>query len=149
MSKISGIYDAFQARIAVILPAHARLSNPYDIVENPESYLKKGVGLALGPARKAGKLFAGCKQMLYRDFVVSITREVIAREIDGARKAETEKQILEDLYLLIQDFEKTPSVNELGTAQYESDTGIVTVIKDGDALMLVSATFSVLYVETL
>lgn len=149
MSNISTVYDAMITRIAAKLTTHLRLPNPYKPNENSELFLKQGYGVALGPALNTNRLVA-CKLSIERQFFVSISRKYFALESSATNKASTEKQLLEDQLLLIQDFESDPTLN--GSAfktVYVSDNGIEYVFGEKDQFLIINSVFSIEYLEAL
>lgn len=147
MSKISTLYDAFQTRIQAVLTSHLRLSDPYLLVKNTESEKRKGYGVRFAVGEHTGNNLS-CDIILRQDFVLVITRIVEARELDEASKAATAKQLMEDLFLVVQDVEKEPCLGDSVTVlsgAYVSHGGIEFVDSDRDAWMRVEANFSFRY----
>ena len=149
MSKVSTIHENMLTRIGAILTSHVRLSNPYKIEENPEILLKQGYGIAIGSANKIRGDLNNYRRF-EREFTGSITRKFAAKENDGASKATTEKQILEDAFLVAKDFELDTTLNETAiTTDFVSDGGIEYVAREKDNFLMVRATFAVQYFENL
>lgn len=149
MSKITDAYDACLSILQGLLPNHTRLPNPYKPNENNEQFLRQGFGIALGPATVGQRLLA-CQLSLSREFRIIITRKFYAIESDGASKAETEKQIFEDQFLILKEFEKNTTINQnVMNTTFISDSGIQYVLGERDHLLLVESSFQVEYFENL
>ena len=146
-TAITSVFDALVTRISTILPNHIRLTNPYDIAQNNERYLKQGWGLGLGPAVNTRR-FNSCQFTTQRDFILSITRQYYARESDVASKATTEKEIFEDLYLVSKDIQKHNTLNDgLYIVTYQGDNGIQSVFSEKDVWLYVQVRITVDYTE--
>jgi len=149
MSAITTVYDILITRIAAVLTGHYRLSNPYKLEENAETFLRIGYGLAIGDAVNTLKPMTGCL-FTQRNFILSISRRYAATESNAVAKATTEKQIMEDLFLLINDFhQNTTLTNGNRVVKFESDSGINYVQGETDKFMYTSAVISIEYFETL
>lgn len=149
MSKVSTIYDNMITRVASVLSSHVRLPNPYKPDENSTIYLKKGYGVALGGAEISRRVIGG-QVIMTRESTITVTRQYFSKENDPSSKASTEKQVLEDIFLVIKDFENDVTLNEVATnVTFRSDSGIEYVSNDKDQFLMVRATFAVDYFETL
>lgn len=149
MSKISDIYEAAILRLEDLFPEHNRLPNPYKPEENNELFLKQGYGLALLGASSPRPILS-CKLSVARDINIVLTRKYFARENDFEGKSSAELQLLEDQFLLIQDFHKDTTLNETATMmKYVSDAGIQYVSTEKDQFLLLETTFAVEYFEDL
>lgn len=149
MSKVSDVYQAYLTKIGTLLPSHSRLSNPYKPDENPSILIKQGYGLQLGPGTNTNRNM-GCSLSVRREFTVVITRLYLAREDDGAAKAVTEKQLLEDAVLIQLDVERDPTINSTATSSfYISDGGIEYVSNDTDRFLKTEIKFESEYFENL
>jgi hypothetical protein len=149
MSEVSTVYDALITRIEAVLTGHYRLSNPYKLEENPSTFLRIGYGLGIGSATNTGRPMSGCIS-IQRTFQVSITRRYAALETNASAKATTEKQILEDMFLLIKDFhENTSLTNGNRVVKFDSDNGINYVETESDRFMYTTGLISIEYFENL
>lgn len=147
MSAITTIFDLLVTRIGTVLPNHTRLTNPYDLTQNNERFLKQGWALGFGPAVNTKRLLS-CQFSTQRDFVLSITRQYYAREFDITSKATTEKAILEDLYTLRLDLEKNSTLNDgVYIVTYEGDNGIQSVFSGKDVWLYTQIRLTVDYFE--
>lgn len=149
MSKSTDVFDAMILRLESVLPTHSRLRNPYEIEENNTLFLKKGFGLAIGQGN--GPNTALSKQIeIERIFQVVLTRKAYAKESDSTGKASAEKSLLEDLFLVIQEFETNTTINSTASmAQYESDGGIEFVETETEGFIVIRADILVKYQESL
>lgn len=123
MTVVSTMYDAFVTRLGALLPDHRRLPNPYDIEENSELYLKQGWGLAVAGLENTNRSTT-CNVSTRVTFEIPITRKYFALEHDAVSKGATDKALLEDLQLIIDDAQK----NNLGAT---SSTHIAVFLTAG------------------
>lgn len=151
MSKISTLYDAFISRIEAKLPNHKRLSDVYLFLKNTDSAKRQGYGVRFNGGEHTGNNVS-CDIILRQSFTLVITRLVKARELESERKAETEKQLLEDLFLVIMDVENDPNLGDpvnILSGAYVSHGGIEFVQGERDDLMKIEAEFSFRYRQDL
>lgn len=152
MSIISTAYDAMITRIETVLDVatngHTRLPNPYKPEENNELFLKKGYGLAILGAENTNR-FVNCKFSIQRTMQVVLTRQYFAREDDAVAKSTTEKELFEDQYLLINDFEQDISINgQTMYTRYVTDGGIEYVQQGTDKFLMLRTDVLLEYIET-
>jgi hypothetical protein len=149
MSAISTVFDTLKTRIAAVLTAHSELADAYNIEANPSLFLKKGFSVAIGAGANT-KRFQSNRCSVRREMVITIARALDATELDPVGKQTTAKNLLEDLKLLISDLELNATLNAGQTfVGYESDSGIQTVVADGENFLFLQATFLVEYFESL
>lgn len=144
-TQITAVYDALVSAIETVLPNHKRLTNPYDLTYNSEYLLDQGFGVAIGPATNAE--LKVCDINTTREFVVSITRKFYATDHDADAKASSEKALLEDFFLVINQVEQNTSLNDNDTVGYVSDSGIIKVFDESDNFIAVQGNFSVTYFD--
>ena len=150
-SKISTIYDAMVTRLGTIFPNHFRLPSVQYAELNPESFLVQGWCFRIGSGENA-KRELSCQMAIDRTIYVTLTREFKALELDPAPKAAVEKTLLEDQYTLINDFEKTFTLNDPSVAacEFVSDNGIEIVFyKEKDRFIKIESSFRIRYFESL
>lgn len=152
MTKISQVYDALLARLAAIMPSAdgwTRLPNPYEIEENPSLFLKQGYGLAIGPGENRND--SVCPNVGIRRIVtVVVSRKVDATEINVTAKDSPHKQLLEDMFQVLREFEMNVSLlDSLGNAIFVADTGVNFVNGEDENYIYSSMQFTVDYFENL
>ncbi len=149
-TNISSVYDAFVTRIGAVLTSHVRLSNAYSIEENTEPALKLGWALQIGPAIKSPRHIS-CKISIVRTFNLVLTRKVYASELDATAKASTDKSLLEDQFLVIEDVEGEPTMGSAVVAKsnFLGDSGVEFVHTDKDNFIKLVSQFEVEYFEDL
>ncbi len=146
-TAITAVFDALVTRITAILPQHLRLTNPYDLVQNKETFLKKGWGLGFG-AGVNSRRFNSLHFTTQRDFILTISRQYYAKESDIAAKATAEKELFEDLYLVSKDVQKHNTLNDgLYIVTYQGDNGIQSVFSDKDVWLYIQVRLTVDYTE--
>jgi hypothetical protein len=149
MTEISDIYNAIVTRVTAVLPNHFRLSNVFDLDQNNEQFLQIGWGLAFGPAENTERSVS-CQISVRRDVSVHITRRVMARELDAVTKGDTDRLLLEDLQLVIDDMERnfTLATGKFN-CKYTADTGIFAVHTEKERYIAITANVSIEYFRPL
>lgn len=149
MSKISTIYDNVKTRLSTVFPDHYELHNPRNIELNNRLWLTQGQGVLFGSASNTERNLS-CRLSIQRDMTITLTRQIYGTDQDLTAKSNTEKQLFEDQYLLIDDLEKDPDLDET-TARiaYVSDGGIVEVTFDEVQFLMIQSLFQFEYLETL
>ncbi len=148
-TEITTIYTGLVTRIETLLSTHKRLTNPYDLAGNSDQILAKAWGLCLRPGANTRRIMS-CANTVKRNFTIPITRKFVSRELDATKKADCERDLMEDLQILIDDFEKNNALIDTGkyTVSYNGDTGIVPVKQNQDAFLAVVVEVSVDYQRT-
>jgi hypothetical protein len=150
LSKITTLYDAFITRIAAVLTGHLRLSDPYLFLKNTDSEKRKGYGVRIASGNHTGNNVS-CDIILQQELVLVISRQTQATSLEGSGKASTDKQLMEDLFLVIADIEKEPVMGQptvVLSGEYVSHGGI-EFLDVGDEYRKVEATFSFRYRQDL
>lgn len=151
MSKITQVYDAFVARVVAVLPSHLRLSDPYLFLKNTDAEKRQGYGVRVGPGEHTGNNVS-CDIILRQEIVLVLTRIMYAHETESTVKADVEKLLLEDLFLVISDVESNPSLqipNIVLSSAYQSHGGIEFLGNDRDGILKIEAIFRLRYREDL
>lgn len=152
MSQISTAYDNFLTRIDAVLTSDngwIKLPHAYNIEKNPEIMLKQGYAVSIGAGQNTRRLQSNIVS-ISREFAVTITRTIDSLDLEVTGRQSVEKQLFEDLKLLIADIETNTSLNagEIFCG-YTGDSGIEYVDGDTAEFAQVRATFSIEYFETL
>jgi len=149
MSRISDIYDALRARLVAIYPSHRELARPSNIQLNDLLTMSKGQGLRILEGNNTNRLI-GCKLSIRRSCEVTVTRQIFARELDIAARVQTEKDLFEDQFLLIKDFEKDATLSTV-TAKiaYLADNGVEEIFIDQTEYIMTKTIFEFEYLEDL
>jgi hypothetical protein len=149
MSNFSSLYDAIVLRLETVLPNHMRLTNPYNVDQNPEGLLRQGWGLGLGSGSNTNRELS-CRISIQRDFNIVLSRKFYAKESDVQNKADVEKQLFEDLILIVRDFcDNSALPGALGIVNYSSDGGIEQVFGEKDNYLVLRTVFTVEHLETI
>ncbi len=149
MSNISDAYVAIKAYVQNILPTHQLLPNPYNLQQNPMIYLDQGVGIAFGPAENRESNM-DCLVSLRRTVTISVTRKFNATNLNRTNKEDSEKLLLEDLYLLINEVQKYPQIDAYGPVtefSYTDDGGIEQVFDERQDYIVLRCNFDLIYYE--
>ena len=147
MSNIEKIHDFFLDQIENTLPSYRRLSNPYRPEENPAVLLTQGYGLTIGQAQ-VNKRTQTPILILQRRFGVVLTREYMAREDDSVLKAETEKALLDDAFVLSAHLEALFSMDgQVLRSRVIGDSGLEFVNADNNRFLKTVIDFEVEYFE--
>jgi len=151
MSKISTIYDGIVTRLDTLFPDHRRISNPYFPDENSTPALRKGYGLQIGSISNPQEVLS-CQLSIDRDMIITLSREFRAREFQLTKKEDTFKDLLEDQFLILKDFEGDPTLGLSGVLTnilFVSGSSIERVFDDKDNFVKLDTTFSIKYFEDL
>lgn len=151
MSNISDAYTALKTRMQAVFPDHRRLSNPYEPAQNNERDLIKGWGMRLEGGSNP-QLTQSCLMSVSRSITVILTRKFYSLELIRGGKEDAELELLEDHFLLLQDVEGDPTLNEsdaVSQFDYISDGGIEFVFGDKDNFLKIESTFNLIYFENL
>ena len=149
MSNISTIYDAIRTTMATLLPTHKELVNARQIEANDLLFMVKGQCVLIADAFNTNRILS-CKLSVSRNVIVTITRQVFGTDRDITKKVETEKALLEDHFILLNEFEKNVTLNGV-TAKitYVSDTGIEEIYTESLLFLMMQINFNFEYFETL
>lgn len=153
MSLISTAYDALVARVESVLDAsnngYTRIPNPYNVEDNMEIKLRKGYGVALLAGTNTNRQ-VNCKFSVSRQIEVVLTRLYTGQEENAVTKASLEKLLLEDQYLIINDFEQDISINgQTMYTRWETDSGIEFLASETSRFYVLRTQFSLEYLENL
>lgn len=150
MSLVSDYYDLFVTKIGTVLDSGSgwtRFSNPYDISQNNEQFLRQGWAIAMGGSTNANALL--CQMTINREFRVTIVREAVKMDHDVEAIAEVEKQLAEDLRSLVNAVEQDQALSEgSGNLRFVSDGGI-QLFNGETAFLYLEATFNLYIVESI
>ena len=145
MSTISTLHDAVINRVSTTLSGHLRLSNPYQLEQNPDRYLEQGYGVAFGGGINSDRQVA-CKLSMQREIVISITRRYLGQETDVTSKATLDKQLYEDQLLVIKDL--YDNITE-APIKFVSDGGTEFIVSDKSNYLALRSTFQIEYFESI
>lgn len=152
MSQISTAYDNFHTRIAAVLTSNngwVKLPHAYAIENNPEIYLKQGYGVGLGAGVNTKRVFSKTLS-ISREIILNIVREMTTLDLETTGRETIEKQLFEDLKLVIADVEANSTLNEGQIlCSYQSDAGIEYVDGETAEFVLIRAVFLIEYFETI
>jgi len=159
MSAISQAYDAIETVVTTALPSAsgwAQLINPYVPEANDDLTYEKAWGIAFGPGQNTNRQ-VGCDVSIQRSFTVTLCRKTYAGTLNrapeqlSARKT-AEKALFEDLKIIINDLEKSPTTNSSNPiikTSYVTDSGLEFVRGDSQNLLMIRAEFQTEYFEVL
>lgn len=153
MSLISTAYDSLIVRIKAKLPEASgwtRIPHAYDVESNSDLMLRMGWGVTLN--NQSVKMGTLCNYQTERTIGVVISRECMFTDHDADGVAEVEKQLMEDLHLIVKDFETNQMLNDGAMfTGYTNDGGIVG-IRNGDgkpAFIYLRAEFTLRLIQAL
>lgn len=152
MSQVSTAYDNFVARIAAVLTSvngWNKLPHAYNIEKNPEIMLVQGYAIGMGPGQNTRRLLSHIVS-ISREFNLTITRTLDALDLEVTGRQSIEKQLFEDLKLVIADVEKNTTLNagEI-ICGYTGDSGIEYVDGETAEFAQIRANFTIEYFETI
>lgn len=103
MTAISTAYTNVLSRVAMLLPNHTRLPQPYALEDNNDQFLRQGYSVTVTPAGNNSQRFVSKLSSIVVPFTIAITRQYYAREFDAGSKSDTEKLLLDDFQTLLDD----------------------------------------------
>ena len=146
-TKITEIYTALVDLIRETLPEHKRLTNVEEIEDNDATLLRQGWGLKIGGGANTNDVI--CPQYnLERKFLVTITREYLAKGSDADRREASKLLLLEDLHLVLAEAVRQIQLEgpAIGIA-YEDDGGPEEFTLQDKPFHMIEATFTVKYFQ--
>ncbi len=148
-TTVSNLIDAIVTRVGTVLPNHIRLPNAYRIEKNPETCLKQGWSISVLGGFNTEKLLSN-KVTIQRNFEITLTRRIYALESDAISRTTADKDLNEDLILIIKDFEADPSLNGVAMwTKWVSDGGITFLTPELENYVVIKALFTSEYIESL
>ena len=129
MTEISDIYDAIITRVDALLPNHKRLPNPFELDQNPDQYLRQGWTFRVESGQNTNR-HQGCQESHENNFSIIITRSFSGGDLRVDKKDDTQKALLEDFQLLMDDFEQTPILDSVHKFRYDTHDAITPVKGD-------------------
>lgn len=149
MSAISDIFDALNTTVATALPTHAQLLNPYFLESDSQISLSAAYGIKLGLGVNVfGNENSGQEQRS-RELLVVLTRRKFATKGNIPERKSVEKQLFEDLTLVLDAVAATPKLGVMAVQRtyYVSDTGVQFLPLGGDRVDIyyLEATLTVEY----
>lgn len=147
-TKVTTIFEALRDLLEETFPEHKRLPAE-NLEENTTQDLRQGYELRIGGAKQDRRQLCP-EYFLKRAFVVTFTRECIAKDGDVKRRDDVKLALLEDLHLLL-----SATVNNLtldGTSvnfDFEDDDGPQELpTDDGASVFTMPVTVSVEYSQS-
>lgn len=149
MTNISDIYDSLHTNVTSVLTSHTRITDPYNLDQNNDQFIRLGYGIAVLPGEKVNREI--CNKIWWsQPFAIPVTRKVVAREFDAVGKGTGEKNLLEDLYLLKNLFYKQDlQITGANRVNVLTDGGIEFIHTDKMSFVAMSLNIEVEYFETL
>ena len=147
---ISLLHDDLYSMMGALFPAKKVLADSLNLYNNDELFLADGYSIYIGPAFNT-KREVSCRLSVSRQLIISITKAPYAGHKDIDKIKKTEKDLLEELHTLINDFSKNDSyVNLRGVKRdYLSDGGIIRAFGESRSILSIQAIFNVEYFENL
>lgn len=146
MSIVSDAYDELVARLTTLFPTaqgYQRLSNAYDVEQNPVTILDQAWGLAAGPLANSNRNLCGVVSTI-RTWTVVLTRALDATDSDDTLRDTNTKLILEDARTVVNSFEREVRLDDLNlNCRFISDGGIETISPDDGSILVMRLIFEV------
>ncbi|MGV8130801.1 MAG: hypothetical protein ACP5N7_01735 [Candidatus Pacearchaeota archaeon] len=148
-TKITTIYDAIHTWIATLFPTKYELSDPSNIENNDFVSLENGYGISFNSATNTTRML-GCQYTLMRDITITLTTKFIGGHKSISISDTTTKSLLEDLHLLIKDWDKNEVIlGAISNRKFLGDNGIERVFGDNKTFIMIKANFQIEYTEDL
>jgi len=150
MSLVSNAYDNLLARIALLFPVasgYQELTNPYDVEDNANLFLRQGWGMAIGSLTNTNLVMCPTVSSTYEGKIL-ITRELASQESDATRKHDRVKELLEDQRRVLNDFQRSHTLETDGYEfELESGNGIQTVRVGNFSYLMIEMNFNVKFFD--
>jgi hypothetical protein len=151
-SKVTTAYDNFVARVDAVLTSGngwIKLPHAYNIEKNPEIYLKQGYAIGIGQGANTKRVQSNTIS-ISREFILTIVRTSDTLDLEVTGRQTVEKQLFEDLKLVIADIEGNSTLNSGQIlCGYVGDAGIEYVDTENSEFNLIKANFLIEYFETI
>jgi hypothetical protein len=149
MSNITTVYNAIQTTIAALFPSKYELSDPSVIDNNDTASLANGYGIDFGSALNSNRVI-GCVYSIQRTINITVTRQFLGGHKSNTLLDDANKLLLEDLHLLIKEFEKNNVIGgAVANRKFISDGGIERVFGENKTFIMIRAQFQIEYSEDL
>lgn len=152
MSQITTAYDNFVTRIDAVLTSGngwIKLPHAYNIEKNPEIYMKQGYAIGIGAGLNTKRTFSNTIS-ISREFNVILVRAMHTLDLEVTGRQSVEKQLFEDLKLVIADVEGNSTLNQGQIlCSYTGDAGIDYIDAEISEFSLLRANFLIEYFETI
>lgn len=140
-------YDSIISRVATLLSGHTRLRDSYNIEENPEAFLVKGWGLSIEEGGFNTNRLLGPHRTTNINFGLTITRKRFALDTDPASKANADKNLLEDLRVIIDDiWQNNFNISGSPIIKFTNFTGISQIKTEKNSYLKVKMNIGVEYI---
>jgi hypothetical protein len=150
-TQITAIYDSIVTTVSGLLSSYIRLQNPYDLSDNTEGALRKGWGIAVGTSTNSNRQVS-CHVSQVQTIRIVISRQMYASDLNVSAKADAQKNLLEDLFLVIKEYSKEEislAGNEQANINYIGHDGIEEVFVKEKHYIKIEGSFVIEYFETL
>lgn len=97
------VHAAVVARVATLLPDHARLPNPYELSLNNTQFLRQGWGVGITPSAENTDRFSCTKKSYRVRYRLAITRKMDALAQDAETRSEADLLLLDDFETILDD----------------------------------------------
>ncbi len=152
MSQVSTAYDNFVTRVDAVLTSNngwMKLPHAYDVDKNPELYLRQGYSIGIGSGSNTKRVLSNTIS-ISREFIVTLVRSLDYLDLEVTGRQTLEKQLFEDLKLVIADVEGNSTLNAGQIlCSYQGDGGIEYVDNETSEYVSLRSTFVVEYFETI
>lgn len=158
MTAISTAYDALVSQLEETFPDHTELINPYFPEENDDLTYTSAYGVSFVDGENTQREFS-CNYTIRRNFSVTLTRKIFKGDLNRnsssvEERRNTEKQLFEDLHLLIKSVETNVTLNagsgnDIAWCLYRADSGLEPIRVGNFNFIMVKAIFEIEYFEKL
>jgi hypothetical protein len=146
MSLVSDAYDELVTRLTSLFPTasgYQRLSNAYDVEQNPITFLDQGWGIAAGGSTNTNRNLCSMVTST-RTWTVVLTRALDATDSDDTLRDTNTKLILEDARTVVNSFEREVRLDDLNlNCRFISDSGLETISPDDGSILVMRLNFEV------
>lgn len=147
MSKVSNIYDLFEAAISTILTGKTEIPNPFDIESNNDNFLKDGYGFIYGAATGDSETYPSFEYYT-RPIVLVTTKVIYKNRSDVDVYGTVQKQMIEDQNTIITTLAKDRTFDDdLTSLEFSGDNGVEFIFGDKFNFLKLESTFDLKYRE--
>ncbi len=148
MSAISEIYDVVKTTLTDVYSAKKAwpLTNPYDIEDNSDLYLKRGYGFYMGAGLDKGTMTNEIE--MNRELIVTLTLETGAAQNTNKIRESAEKELLEEQAKLLKLLHSDPAISGKASVVYQNDNGIESIFGEKENFIMIQSRFLITYFES-
>ena len=149
MSKVSDVTDALYSLVGTALSTYNELSDPYELENNTELFLRKGYGIAINDGMNNLEQSTSCHRWTVRTYTFSLVNKITTTRENKTSMKTLQKSIMEDQETVLQAiYDDSTLGGDAVHIEYQSDTGIQYLDIEQIKYFRVDTTLEVTYIKT-